>query len=207
MSVLTLCLLILGLVLLVVEAHVPTYGALGAAGLAAVVAGLVLLVLGSGASLLVALALAVPVTAAAGLFGAVTVRKVRAATRRRARCGAEGLVGRVGVVRRSGSMATGQVALDGALWRARRSWADEDGPPPGEGDPVVVDHVRASRSPSAAPTRGRSTDDRSAGVPRVPRGSPPRSWRPPCASCASTSAASCSGSGGWSARRARACSC
>lgn len=141
MSVLTLCLLILGLVLLVVEAHVPTYGALGAAGLAAVIAGLVLLVLGSGASLLVALALAVPVTAAAGLFGAVTVRKVRAATRRRARCGAEGLVGRVGVVRRSLD-PTGQVALDGALWRARRSWADEDGPPPGKGDPVVVDHVQ-----------------------------------------------------------------
>jgi membrane protein implicated in regulation of membrane protease activity len=71
----------------------------------------------------------------------VTAGKVRAATRRRARCGAEGLVGRVGVVRRPLD-PTGQVALDGALWRARRSWADEDEPPPREGEPVVVDHVQ-----------------------------------------------------------------
>ena len=66
MSALICCLVILGFLLLVVEAHVPTYGALGAAGIAAVVAGLVLLVLGSGASLLLALALAVPVMAGAG---------------------------------------------------------------------------------------------------------------------------------------------
>ena len=141
MSALTFSLLILGLVLLVVEAHVPTYGALGTAGIAAVVAGIVMLVLGSGASLLLAAALAVPVTAGAGLLGAVTVAKVRAATRRRARCGAEGLVGRVGVVRRP-LEPTGQVVLDGALWRARRSWADEDEPPPAEGEPVVVDDVQ-----------------------------------------------------------------
>ncbi|HWT22292.1 MAG TPA: NfeD family protein, partial [Solirubrobacteraceae bacterium] len=56
------------------------------------------------------------------------------------RCGAEGLVGRLGVVRRP-LEPTGQVMLDGALWRARRSWADEDDPPPVAGDAVVVDHV------------------------------------------------------------------
>src|SRR3954454_10738636 len=100
-----------------------------------------MLVLGSGASLLLAIALAVPVAAAAGLLGVVTVAKVRAATPRRrrgggggvrARGGAEGLVGGVGVVRRPLD-PTGQIALDGALWRARRSWADEDEPPPAEG--------------------------------------------------------------------------
>jgi membrane protein implicated in regulation of membrane protease activity len=68
------------------------------------------------------------------------VSKTRSAGRRRARCGAEGLVGRVGVVRRSLD-PQGQVLVGGELWRARRSWADEDEPPPGEGDPVVVDHV------------------------------------------------------------------
>ena len=141
MSVLTFCLVLLGLVLLVVEAHVPTYGALGATGLVAVIAGLILLAIGSGASLLLALALMVPVAATAGVLGAVAVRKVRAASRRRARCGAEGLVGRVGVVRRA-LEPTGQVVLDGALWRARRSWADEDAPAPAEGEAVVVDHVQ-----------------------------------------------------------------
>ena len=34
----------------------------------------------------------------------------------------------------------GQVLVDGALWRARRSWADEEGAL-GEGDSVVVERV------------------------------------------------------------------
>jgi membrane-bound serine protease (ClpP class) len=77
--------------------------------------------------------------AALGLV-VLAVSKVRAAGRRRARCGAEGLVGRLGVVRRPLD-PQGQILVEGALWRARRSWAEEDEPPPAEGDPVVVDHV------------------------------------------------------------------
>jgi membrane-bound serine protease (ClpP class) len=141
MSALTLVLVILGLVLLVVEAHVPTYGALGTAGIGALALGLVLLVIGSGGSLLLALAVALPFAAAGTAFGLFAVAKARAATRRQPRCGAEGLVGRIGVVQRP-LEPLGQVSVDGALWRARRSWADEDGPPPGRGDAVVVDQVR-----------------------------------------------------------------
>jgi membrane-bound ClpP family serine protease len=140
LSVLILALLILGLVLLVAEAHVPTYGALGAAGLAGVIGALVLFVVVSGGGLLLALAVGVPVAGAASALGAVAVRKARAASRTRARCGAEGLVGRLGVVRLP-LEPMGQVQLDGALWRARRSWADEDEPAPSAGDPVVVDGV------------------------------------------------------------------
>jgi membrane-bound ClpP family serine protease len=141
MSALILVLVILGLVLLVVEAHVPTYGALGLAGIAALAVGLALLVVSSGGSLLLALAVGIPVAAVGSVGAVVAVGKARAAGRRKPRCGAEGLIGRVGVVQRP-LEPLGQVAVDGALWRARRSWADEDEPPPERGDAVVVDHVQ-----------------------------------------------------------------
>jgi membrane-bound serine protease (ClpP class) len=140
MVVLPVALLVLGLVLLVVEAHLATFGAAGTAGVAAIVAGIVLATAGAGGSVALGLGIALPVVAAAALAGVVTVRKVRVAQRRRARCGADGLVGRLGVVRRPLD-PQGQVLVDGALWRARRSWAEEDEPPPAEGEPVVVDHV------------------------------------------------------------------
>jgi membrane-bound serine protease (ClpP class) len=45
----------------------------------------------------------------------------------------------MGVVR-SWENGGGQVFVDGALWRARHSWA-EDGEPLGKGDSVVVERV------------------------------------------------------------------
>ena len=140
MTALILALLIASAVLLVAEAHVPSSGVLGAGGVAAFAAALVLAVTASGGSLVLGLAIAAPVAAGGALTGVIAVRKVRAAHRRRVRCGAEGLVGHVGVVRRK-LEPTGHVFVDGELWRARRSWGDEDGPPPGEGDPVVVEQV------------------------------------------------------------------
>ncbi len=137
MTLLILALLIVGPVLLVAEAHLPTYGALGAAGVAALVAGIALFVAESGGSVVLALAVTVPIAAAAIVLGAVAVRKGLAAGRRRPD---GGLVGHVGVVRRPLD-PLGHVFVDGELWRARRSWAEEDDPPPAEGEPVVVDHV------------------------------------------------------------------
>jgi membrane-bound serine protease (ClpP class) len=134
-------LVILGSGLLVAEAHLPTYGALGTAGFAALVAAIVLAVLDSGGSLALAFALTVPIAALIITVGLVCVRKVLSVSRRRARGGAEGLIGHVGVVRRAMD-PVGQVAIDGELWRARRCWVEEDEPAPGEGDPVVVDQVR-----------------------------------------------------------------
>jgi membrane-bound serine protease (ClpP class) len=140
MIILSVALLFLGLALLVAEAHLPTLGLLGAAGVAAMAAGLVLALVGAGGSLVLALGLALPVAAGALVLGALTIRRVRVAARRRARCGAEGLVGQLGVVRRPLD-PQGQVLVDGALWQARRSWAEEDEPPPAAGEPVVVDQV------------------------------------------------------------------
>ena len=141
MTVLTLALLLMGLVLLVAEAHLPSFGLLGTAGVGALVSGVVLAVVGAGGSIALALGLGLPVAAAALAIGVVAMSKARAAGRLQARCGTEGLVGRLGVVRRPLD-PQGHVLIDGALWRARRSWAEEDELPPGEGDPVVVDHVQ-----------------------------------------------------------------
>ena len=112
----------------------------GTTGFAALAAGMVLAVLGSGARLALAFALTVLIAALTVTLGVVCTRKVLIVSRRRARCGAEGLIGHVGVVRRPLD-PVGQVAIDGELWRARRSWGEEDEPAAGEGDPVVVNQV------------------------------------------------------------------
>jgi membrane protein implicated in regulation of membrane protease activity len=82
---------------------------------------------------------ALALTAAAAL-ALVALREARAVSRRQAQCGAEGLIGHVGIVRRRID-PLGDVAVDGELWRARRAWATEDEPSPAEGERVVVDSV------------------------------------------------------------------
>src|SRR4051795_2646636 len=118
MSELGLLLLVVGAALAVLEAHVPTHGALGGTAVAATAGGLALLVAGAGSGP----AVAVPVALAAALVGGgylwVVLHKALAARRARVRSGAEGLIGRVGEVR-SAPAPLGQVFLDGALWRAR----------------------------------------------------------------------------------------
>ena len=115
--------------------------ALGIAGVAAVAAAIVLAVLASGGQFALAVAFTVTIAALSiTLLGVVCARKVLTVSRRRARCGAEGLIGHVGVVRRPLD-PVGQVAIDGELWRARRCWGEEDEPAPREGEPVVVNQV------------------------------------------------------------------
>ena len=135
MSTFGIVLLLVGAALAVAEAHVPSYGTLGAAAVAAVAAGAALVIAGAGLGLTFALATGF----AAGGIGAaylwVVVHKALAARRARVRSGAEGLIGRVGEVR-----ASGQVFLDGALWRARQWSFDEDAALE-RGDPIVVERV------------------------------------------------------------------
>src|SRR5688572_16883013 len=78
--------------------------------------------------------------AAVAVLALVTLREARALGRRQVQSGAESLIGQVGIVRRRID-PLGDVAVDGELWRARRSWATEDEPPPADGDRVVVDSV------------------------------------------------------------------
>src|SRR5687768_12403779 len=93
-------LLVVGSGLLMAETQLPTYGAPGTAGVAAFVAAIVLAVLEAGASVALAVALTVPIAALMIALAVVCMRKALTAGRRRARCGAEGLIGHVGVVRR-----------------------------------------------------------------------------------------------------------
>ena len=135
-TALTFGLLIVGFGLLVVPAHARARRRLGSGGVGALASAfLVALVFGSFLGL--ALGFAFLTTVALAM---VMLRVARAVNSRPVQCGAEGLVGHVAIVRRPLD-PLGEVAVDGELWRARRSWADEDEPVPAEGDAVVIDRV------------------------------------------------------------------
>lgn len=131
-------LMLVGAVLLVAEAHAPG-GVLGSLGAAALVGGLVVAISAAGAGLAVVLSAALAAALVSGLWLAVATRKALAAGRLRVTSGREALSGRAGVVR-SWAGGAGQVFVDGALWRARRSIMDEDGEL-AVGDAVVVERV------------------------------------------------------------------
>ena len=136
MTALIVALLVTGASLLVAEAHLASYGLLGIAGVLALAGGGVLAVEAAGGSLIVALALVLPVALVFAALVAVAGRKVLAVSRRGP---SNGLVGRVGVVRQSVE-PVGDVLVAGELWRARCSWDDGE-PPPREGELVVVERV------------------------------------------------------------------
>ena len=139
MTALGIALLLAGAALVIAEAHVPG-GVLGVLGGVALIAGGIVMIaaLGGGA------ALAVPVGAGIGLIAGgwtvVVTRKAAVAGRARVRAGAEGLCGQIGVVRRWAE-PSGQVFVDGALWRARHEWPLPGDEPLHEGDEVVVERV------------------------------------------------------------------
>ena len=140
MSVLAVALVVTGASLLVAEAHVASYGVLGVAGTLALAAGVAIAIGGTGAS--VALAVTT-VVAISGMLAAVAFVAARAGLRmrrRRALGGRDGLIGRVGVVRRS-LTPVGVVLVKGELWRARPVWSDGDAAPV-EGEDVVIDDVQ-----------------------------------------------------------------
>src|SRR3954468_9714456 len=141
MSELGLLLLVLGAALAVVEAHVPTHGALGAIGVAAGAGGLALVVAGAGSGTAVAVGVALVAALVGAAYLWIVLHKALAARRTRVRSGAEGLIGRVGEVR-SAPTPLGQVFLDGALWRARLwSFEEDAGTVLERGDPIVVERV------------------------------------------------------------------
>jgi len=121
--------------LLIVEAHVASYGLLGLLGIAALAAAAVLAADAAGGSLLLALGLALPAAAVMGGVVLVAVHKSLALRRQRPRTGPEALIGRVGV------MSHGDVVVSGERWRARRSWPDDESALE-DGEPVVVERVQ-----------------------------------------------------------------
>jgi membrane-bound ClpP family serine protease len=134
MTPVIVALVLLGASLLIAEAHVVSYGLLGLAGVAALTAAGVLAVDALGGSVLLGIAVMLPAAAVAAWLLAIVARKALAVRGRRPRGGAEELIGRIGVVRH------GDVFVDGELWRAHRSWVDEDRLLP-EGEHVVVERV------------------------------------------------------------------
>jgi membrane-bound ClpP family serine protease len=137
MVLLGIALLLTGTGLLIAEAHLPSYGALGLGGVVALVAGTAIAVDASGGGTALIVAMAAIVALAALALVAVIARATLAAARPRALTGAEALVGHVGVIRRAPA-PLGQVYVDGALWRARPCMEDELD----VGDPVVVERVQ-----------------------------------------------------------------
>ena len=140
MTALGVSLLIVGAIVIVAEAHVPSLGMLGGPGVLALGVGAILAVSGLGGGLALAVITAVLLVAIGVGAVALSVTKGLAVRRRRVRAGPEGLIGHQGVVR-SWAEPTGSVLVDGALWRARRSIVDEQGAELHVGDRVVVEHL------------------------------------------------------------------
>lgn len=113
-----LALLVLAFVLIVAEAHLPTGGLLGVLGIAALVAGGLLLFEGGEGGETVSPWVAVPVAVVLGGGVLVVGQRVLAARRREVRTGEEELIGSTGSVRVALD-PFGQVFVQGALWRAR----------------------------------------------------------------------------------------
>src|SRR5829696_6702420 len=117
-------LVLLGAALLVAEAHLPA-GVLGLAGGLSATVGVILTIAGLGGGVVAIVPVALGTGAIAGLWVWVAARKSLESQARRPKSGSEALSGRPGVVRQWAG-TDGQVLVDGALWRARRSWPDDD---------------------------------------------------------------------------------
>jgi membrane-bound ClpP family serine protease len=138
MVILGAVLILIGAALLVAEAHVPA-GVLGVAGGASLASGTALALAGAGGGAVLVVPLALGAGAISVVWLLVATRKALAAQARRTRSGGEALSGRLGTVR-AWTDADGQVLVDGALWSARRSWADDAGTLHA-GDRIVVERV------------------------------------------------------------------
>lgn len=138
MTALGLALLVIGGVVVILEAHVQSLGFLGVPGVAALTAGTVLTVTGVGGGVALVVACALVLAAIGAAVVALSLNKGFAVRRRRIQTGSEGIIGHFGVVRRW-SDPTGTVLVDGALWQARLSLPDEA--PLHDGDHVVVERV------------------------------------------------------------------
>jgi membrane-bound ClpP family serine protease len=138
MTEIGLALVLVGVALLVAEAHVSG-GVVGVFGGIALAGGAALAIGAAGAGVAVVVAAMVAAVAVTGAWLAVVARKSLAARRRQVASGREALSGRTGVVR-SWTGEDGQVFVDGALWRARPSWPDGE-QELAAGDAVVVERV------------------------------------------------------------------
>jgi membrane-bound ClpP family serine protease len=145
MTALGVALMMIGAIVVVVEAHVPTLGMLGGPGVVALGVGSVLAISGLGGGIALGLVTALLLVSTSVAVLALSLRKGLAVRQRRIKTGPEGLIGHIGTVQ-SWSEPTGKVLVDGALWRARHSWPDETDEDDEQrefdaGDQVVVERL------------------------------------------------------------------
>jgi membrane-bound serine protease (ClpP class) len=124
-----LLLIVLGVVLFVIDAHVVSHGALTISGLVSLIVGMLLLFHNAPAPYHTSAWLVVSVTVPLALFWVFAMSKAVQVRRRPVTVGPNRVVGEDGVVR-----APGQVFVAGELWRAHR----DDGAELRPGDRVQV---------------------------------------------------------------------
>lgn len=132
--------LVVGVLLIIVEAHVPTAGISGTIGALSAATGVALLFLSGGVGQTVAIPVAAGIAATVGGLAAVAGPKVLHARRAPVRSGPQSLIGASGTVR-SWAGEEGQIEAAGGLWRARIEFGYDADPPPSTGDPVVVERL------------------------------------------------------------------
>ena len=125
-----LALILLGIVLLVIDAHVTSHGALTVSGLISLGFGMVMLFHNAPAPYHTSVPLVVTLTVLLGLFWVLALTKAVQVRRSPVTVGPQRVVGLEGVVR-----APGQVFVEGELWHAHR----DDG-----GELVPGAHVRVA---------------------------------------------------------------
>jgi membrane-bound ClpP family serine protease len=135
-----LILVLVGATLMVVEAHVPTHGVVGTGAALALAAGVVLALSDAGAATGTVVAAGVVVALVSLAVAWLLVVKSVAAHRLAVRSGSPTLAGRVATVRTVPG-PIGQVAIDGALWRARLWDFGDDDAPLAEGSAVVIESI------------------------------------------------------------------
>jgi membrane-bound serine protease (ClpP class) len=123
-------LILLGIALLVIDAHVVSHGVLTVSGLISLAVGLIMLFHDAPAPYRVSTPLVVALTAAIGGFWAIALAKAVQVKRQPVAVGPNELVGELGQVRRGGL-----VLVHGELWQAT---SDE---PLAEGDTVEVESI------------------------------------------------------------------
>ena len=115
-----LALIVLGVALLVIDAHVVTHGALTVSGLIALAVGMIMLFHNAPAPYHTSLPLVISITVALGLFWALALAKAVQVKKSPVLVGTGRVVGLEGVVK-----TPEQVFVDGEVWRAHR---DDGGP-------------------------------------------------------------------------------
>jgi membrane-bound serine protease (ClpP class) len=111
-----LALILLGITLLVIDAHVVSHGALTVAGLTSLAVGMLMLFHNAPSPYHTSVPLVLTITVALGLIWAFALTKAVQARRRPVSVGPNRVVGEEAVVR-----TPGQVLVAGELWRAHRA--------------------------------------------------------------------------------------